>query len=200
MVQSKRTDATPVHVLLVGSGEELVVVAQVWDFEVALTEAKRLRPDVVLVTRRLEPPFDGLQLTRALRWSDPGLAVVVVADRPDTFLTEQALLVGGSGVISPGFDSGRLARGLGDAVRGHLMLDEELRDAFTFEVEGEPEPGDGPLLRLIAAGHRTVEELSAALGRSWVDVERLLGGLQRRLGLASRVSLLLYADTFHRTE
>lgn len=199
-----------IHVLLAGGPDDEalhdaiavlpdVVVARAQGFEPVIAEVARMRPDVVLVPAFLEPPLDGLQLTRALRWNHPDLAVLLFDARPSELLAEHALLAGAAGVISASAGATALGPWLRDAMRGHLVLDDTVRDSLTLEVESPPEPRDSKLLELIAEGRRTVGELSEALGSSWREVEDLLADVQDRLGLAGRVSLLLYADAFHRS-
>jgi len=63
--------------LLLGLRADLVVVASVTDGEEAIAACTEHRPDVVLMDYRL-PGLDGVEATRALRASCPGVAVVAL--------------------------------------------------------------------------------------------------------------------------
>jgi DNA-binding NarL/FixJ family response regulator len=63
--------------LLLGLRDDVIVVASVADGEEAIAACIEHKPDVVLMDYRL-PGLDGIEATRALRATCPGVAVVAL--------------------------------------------------------------------------------------------------------------------------
>ncbi|NUW35942.1 response regulator transcription factor [Nonomuraea sp. SMC257] len=189
--------------MILDAQPDMEVVAAVADGAEAVSEARRLRPDVCLLDIRM-PKLDGLEVTRAL--AGPGvenpMRVVIVTtfdldeyvygalragaigfllkDSGPTLLIEAVrAAAGGEALVSPSVTV-RLLRHLSRPERGAPAPDEPLTER---ELD---------VVRLVARG-RTNQEVAAELFVSLSTVKTHLGSIQAKLGVRNRVEIAAWA-------
>ena len=102
--------------------EELAVVGEAADGVQALAEARRLRPDVILMDLVM-PELDGVGAMRALRAELPKSRVIVLTSFLDDDRLMPAIQAGASGYLLKNIEPAELARAIRAAHRGEAIID-----------------------------------------------------------------------------
>ncbi|MEV4012665.1 response regulator transcription factor [Nonomuraea angiospora] len=189
--------------MILDAQPDMEVVAAVADGAEAVSEARRLRPDVCLLDIRM-PKLDGIEVTRAL--AGPGvenpLRVVIVTTFDLDEYVYGALRSGATGFLLK--DSGPTL--LIEAVRAAAAGDALVSPSVTVRLlqhlaqprRTVPHMND-PLtdreldvVRLIARG-RTNQEVAAELFVSLSTVKTHLGSIFAKLGVRNRVEIAAWA-------
>jgi DNA-binding NarL/FixJ family response regulator len=189
--------------MILDAQPDMEVVAAVADGAEAVSEARRLRPDVCLLDIRM-PKLDGIEVTRAL--AGPGvenpLRVVIVTTFDLDEYVYGALRSGATGFLLK--DSGPTL--LIEAVRAAAAGDALVSPSVTVRLLqhlAQPRrtvpPMNDPLtdreldvVRLIARG-RTNQEVAAELFVSLSTVKTHLGSIFAKLGVRNRVEIAAWA-------
>ncbi|WP_090942351.1 response regulator [Nonomuraea jiangxiensis] len=189
--------------MILDAQPDIEVVAAVADGAEAVSEARRLRPDVCLLDIRM-PKLDGLEVTRVL--AGPGvenpLRVVIVTTFDLDEYVYGALRSGATGFLLK--DSGPTL--LIEAVRAAAAGDALVSPSVTVRLLqhlAKPRraavPAGDPLtdreldvVRLVARG-KTNQEVAAELFVSLSTVKTHLGSIQAKLGVRNRVETAAWA-------
>ncbi|HEU5001921.1 MAG TPA: response regulator transcription factor [Actinomycetota bacterium] len=148
---------------LLESEDGVSVVGEAATGSEAVSQARRLRPDVVLMDIRM-PGTDGLEATRAIA-SDPGLSgvkvVVLTTFQLDEYVFE-ALRSGASGFLVKDIEPADLVRGVRAVAGGEALLAPSVtrRLIEEFVAKSRP-PAPLPELRLLTEREREVVALVA---------------------------------------
>ncbi|MER7504655.1 response regulator transcription factor [Nonomuraea pusilla] len=189
--------------MILDAQPDMEVVAAVADGAEAISEARRLKPDVCLLDIRM-PKLDGLEVTRLL--AGPGvehpMRVVIVTTFDLDEYVYGALRAGATGFLLK--DSGPTL--LIEAVRAAASGESLVSPSITVRLlqhlarprRTAPAPND-PLtdreldvVRLVARG-RTNQEVAAELFVSLSTVKTHLGSIQAKLGVRNRVEIAAWA-------
>lgn len=180
---------------------EFVVVGEATDGHEALTLARSLRPDMVLMDINM-PRCDGLVAARLMRRQFPQIAVVMltVSDDPADLLT--ALQSGAQGYLPkslPPRDWLEYLRGLarGDqgvpkAMAGRIFSALQPAGESEGEAAGDLTEREVEVLRLVARA-LTNREIASTLLISEQTVKNHIKNILGKLRLKNRVDLALYA-------
>ncbi|GAA4960884.1 DNA-binding NarL/FixJ family response regulator [Nonomuraea thailandensis] len=190
--------------MILDAQPDMEVVAAVSDGAEAVSEARRLRPDVCLLDIRM-PKLDGLEVTRVL--AGPGvenpMRVVIVTTFDLDEYVYGALRSGATGFLLK--DSGPTL--LIEAVRAAAAGDALVSPSITVRLLqhlAQPRrraapPSNDPLtdreldvVRLVARG-RTNQEVAGELFVSLSTVKTHLGSIQAKLGVRNRVEIAAWA-------
>ncbi|HET9682320.1 MAG TPA: response regulator transcription factor, partial [Candidatus Limnocylindrales bacterium] len=179
--------------------DDIEVVGEAADGEVAVAEARRLVPDVVLMDL-LMPRMDGIAAIGAIKREQPAIEIVAVT----SFIEEQqvtaALEAGASGYLLKDAEADDVAAAIRSAHAGEVHLDpavarllaqrlRERRDAPATEPLTEREKD---VLRLVGRGLSN-KEIAAELVITERTARTYVSNLLGKLGLASRTQAALYA-------
>jgi two-component system, NarL family, response regulator NreC len=187
--------------LLIDSQSDMHVVGEAPDGKTALTLARELNPDVVIMDISM-PGINGLMATRMLKQQDPNVTIIVLTRHDDQTYVEEMLRAGASAYVlkqSAPVDFLRAIRAvaaggvyvdpamkaaLADGLlAGQAAVDED-RNATLTDRESE-------VLRLVAIGHSNIE-IAARLDISVKTVEVHKSNAMRKLGLTGRVDVIRY--------
>ncbi|MEU7749488.1 response regulator transcription factor [Nonomuraea sp. NPDC052129] len=190
--------------MILDAQPDMEVVAAVADGAEAVSEARRLRPDVCLLDIRM-PKLDGIEVTRAL--AGPGvenpMRVVIVTTFDLDEYVYGALRAGALGFLLK--DSGPTL--LIEAVKAAASGDSLVSPSVTVRLLQHlaqpkvrvPVPLNDPLtdreldvVRLVARG-RTNQEVAGELFVSLSTVKTHLGSIQRKLRVRNRVGIAAWA-------
>ncbi len=199
--------------LLVSEGVE--VVGQARDGLEALAEARRLRPDVILMDVQM-PRCDGLAATRLVKAEMPECKIVMLTMSEDEQDLFEAVKSGASGYLLKRLDAEQFLGYLSDLQAGHppfspglaaKVLDEFARLAARREPQRPPEstrsaPAEGDearlssrqiqILTLVAQG-QTYRQVAEAIGVAERTVKYHMEGILERLHLQNRAQVIAYA-------
>ena len=109
---------------VLGTQPDLEVVGEAADGREALEQARRLRPDVVLMDVRM-PVMDGLEATRRLKAEMPGVCVLMVTAYEESGYLLEAIQAGAAGYVPKGEPTPRLVGAIRGALGGETPLDQE---------------------------------------------------------------------------
>jgi DNA-binding NarL/FixJ family response regulator len=181
---------------------DLEVVGEAGDGAETVRLAAELSPDLVLLDVSM-PGESGIATARRLKEAHPELAVVFLTMHEDEGLLQEALDAGAAGYVIKRAEAPELFQAIHAASRGDVYVHPAMTRALLHQPvsaqrrRGSPEPELTPreldVLRLLVRGN-TNRQVADQLGLSTRTVETHRANLQGKLGLASRVELLEYAE------
>lgn len=183
--------------------EEFEVVGEAGDPAEALSMAKQLSPDVVMVDISM-PGGNGLELVRQLKRQQPQIVAVVLTLYDKDIYVHQALEAGAFGYILKGAPAADIVSAVHSACRKEYYLSSEIRDgvidSYVKKRRGDESHNDFDLLsereqqvfRLLAEGHSTLQ-IADMLFVSPKTVEKHRANIMRKLSLDNMVGLVKYA-------
>ena len=183
--------------------KEFVVVGEAGDPVQALSLAKTLAPDVVMVDISM-PGGNGLELVRQLRRQQPQAVAVILTLYDKDIYVHQALEAGAFGYILKGAPAADIVSAVRSAWRREYYLSSDIRDgvidSYVKKRQGIEAKNDFDLLsereqevfRLLAEGHSTAR-IADMLFVSPKTVEKHRANIMRKLSLENMVGLVKYA-------
>ena len=182
---------------------DIEVAGEAHDGATTVEEAKRLRPDVVLMDIRM-PGVDGIAATRQLAQAGvPARVLMLTTFDRDDYLYE-AMKAGASGFLLKDVRRDQLVHAIRTVAAGEALLAPALVRRLVEDFCRRPPPG-GPapalaeltereleVLRLVARGLSNTE-IAGALFLSEATVKTHLGHLMQKLGLRNRVQAVVLA-------
>ncbi len=138
---------TPLHVLLVDDHEivrrglrsllaerkDLNVVGEASTAKEAVSEALRLRPDVVVMDLRL-PDGSGVEACREIRDQAPDTKVIILTSFADEDALFSAVMAGAAGYVLKDLDAARLQDAIVTVGRGGSLLDPKMATAVLDRI------------------------------------------------------------------
>ncbi len=182
---------------------DIRVVGEASSAQEALEEARRLRPDVVLMDIRL-PDMDGLQATQLIKQELPRTAVIIVTNYQDQDYIRRAVMVGASGYLLKGMPreayveairAVRTGSTIFDAAALGELLKEPLGpmpDLQAQEAVASLTPREQEVLRLLAQG-LTNKEIAARIHYSVGTVKNVVAQIIDKLGVSDRTQAAVMA-------
>ncbi|MBF8193252.1 response regulator transcription factor [Nonomuraea sp. K274] len=185
---------------LLDTEDDMTVIGEAADGAEAVREARRLRPEVVLMDIRM-PELDGLQATRAL--AGTGVRVVVVTTFDLDEYVYEALRSGASGFLVKDAEPGEIRHAVRVAARGDALLSpgvtRRLIEEFTARPAGLDDDRLSPLtgrerevLTRVAQG-LTNTEIAEQLFMSPHTVKTHVNRMMVKLAVHDRAQLVVIA-------
>ncbi|HEX7099130.1 MAG TPA: response regulator transcription factor [Acidimicrobiia bacterium] len=189
---------------LIRRTDDMEVVGEVADGREAVVEARRLRPDVVLMDIRM-PEMDGIEATRRIV-ADPGLSntrVIMLTTFDDDELIFESLKVGAAGFLLKDVEPDDLRKAIRVVAAGEALLaptvTRRLLETFADSLNtGRSEILDGlterekEILALVAAG-KSNTEIADDLFLSPATVKTHVNRTMTKLGVHDRAGLVIAA-------
>ena len=179
--------------LLTAAGD-IDVTGEAHDAAEAIEQARKLRPDVILLDLRM-PGASGVQATRRLRELDSPAAVIILTSYGDQAYVRQALEAGADGYLLKSTGPDQLLTSIRAAARGRRQLSPELLDGVLTEFgglareqtrrEADLSEDDREILRRASQG-ATNREIGQATGRSEIAVKKRLQVIFAKLNAVDR--------------
>jgi DNA-binding NarL/FixJ family response regulator len=184
------------------------VVGKAGDGRVAVAEALRLEPDLVLMDIRM-PVMDGLAATRLIKAQKPDMKILIITTSAEDDDLFEAIKSGACGYllkVTRGPDFIEALRGLEQCIPPFSPgLAERLLREFARQGREDSETRGGgdaekvqltdrqtEVLRLVASG-LTYKEVGANLSLSEVTIRYHMGEIMRLLHLENRAKVIAYA-------
>src|SRR5918994_1975241 len=118
--------------------DDFTVVGEAEDAEGALAQARRLRPDLVLMDVEL-PGEDGVRATRRLKMALPDVTVVMLTVRDDSETLFDAIKAGAQGFLVKNVRSRELTEQLRGLARGEAAISRRLAARILEEIRSGPQ-------------------------------------------------------------
>lgn len=185
--------------LLEAAGHE--VVAQVGNGQLAVTEAERLRPDVILMDLSM-PVMDGLEALRQIHAARPETQVVMltVSDEDPTLL--EAVRAGARGYLLKNLNADVFLQLLAGLEQGEAAMTRQtttrLMEGLSGRVREPAEPSPGltarelELLKLVASGLSN-KAIAQTLSVSVNTVKYHMKNVLEKLGAQNRTDAVMHA-------
>jgi DNA-binding NarL/FixJ family response regulator len=184
---------------------DTTVVGETGDGEDAVSAARRLRPDVVLMDIRM-PVLDGIEATRRIVGAQPGTRVLILTTFGLDGYVYDALQAGASGFMLKDAPPEEITAAVrivasGDALLApavtRAVIDEFARRQPTAELVlpaavAELTPREREVLELLARG-RSNPEICDTLVISEATAKTHVARILQKLGLRDRVQVVIYA-------
>jgi DNA-binding NarL/FixJ family response regulator len=189
--------------------QDMTVVAEAADGEEAVAEARRLRPDIVLMDIRM-PALDGIEATRRIVAAQPNARVLILTTFGLDGYVYDALRAGASGFmlkdappeeiaaavrIVAGGDA-LLAPAVTRAVIAEFARQQPLPEPVAPSAVSELTPREHEVLRLLARGLSN-PEICAELVISEATAKTHVARILQKLGIRDRVQAVIYAYENH---
>jgi two-component system response regulator NreC len=188
--------------LLVNAQSDMEVVGEVSDGELAIQEALRLKPDLVVMDISM-PNMNGLKATKRLRSVYPDIKILTLTRHTDDGYLQQLIGAGANGYVLKQSAPTDLINAIRTVGAGNAYLDPSLTrkvmggyvsrtESVRGEHKGDLTDRESEVLRLISFGYSN-KEIGAQLDLSVKTVEAHKANAMRKLGIASRIDIVRYA-------
>lgn len=186
---------------LLETAGDIDVTGTAHDAATALTQAKALRPQVILLDLRM-PGATGIQTTRRLREQQFEGAIIVLTSYGDQAYVTQALEAGADGYLLKSTPSEQLITSIRDASHGRRQLSPELLDGVLEEIGGLAREKTArefalseeeiEILRRTSQGASN-RAIATGMDLSEVAVKKRLAMIYQKLGASDRASAVAVA-------
>ena len=183
-------------VTLLESENDFEVVGEAGDGAEALTLARKVHPDVILLDMKM-PKKDGVAVTVAVKAEQPQTKILILTSFSDTEDISKALDAGAEGTLLKNSDYADVAAAIRTVARGEKAVAAEV---LKMIAEGTPErtltERQTEVIDLLARGF-TNSEIAKFLGISPDGVNDHIRGILRKLGAANRTEAVAIALKKH---
>jgi DNA-binding NarL/FixJ family response regulator len=186
------------EVLRVYLEKRYCIVGVVQDGRAMVSEAVRLRPDIVIVDQAM-PKLNGLDAAWRIREQCPRIKFVFLTMDDDPNLAAATLELGPIGFVLKYSGGSELSRAIDNVLRGKTYLTAKLRPVDWAEAKQraqlcrkEMTPRQKDVLKMVAEG-RALKEIAGVLGVSQKTVEFHKHSIMQSFGFKSNADLVLFA-------
>jgi two-component system, NarL family, response regulator NreC len=188
--------------LLVNAQPDMEVVGEVSDGELAIKEALKLRPDLVVMDISM-PNMNGLKATKKLRSVYPEIKILTLTRHTDDGYLQQLIGAGANGYVLKQSAPTDLITAIRTVGAGNAYLDPSLTrkvmggyvsrtESVRGDHKGDLTDRESEVLRLISFGYSN-KEIGVQLDLSVKTVEAHKANAMRKLGISSRIDIVRYA-------
>ena len=189
---------------LLADAEGIEVVGEAGNGEEAVAEARRLRPQVILMDLRL-PGLDGVAATRAILAEQPETAVVALTGSDVEGEVLAAVEAGALGYLAKTSPREDFLEAIRRVAQGDAWLPTRLTRRLLKRMRQRPEPEpveplterESEVLALLARGWSN-RRISAELSISEATVRTHVSHILGKLGVSNRVEAALHAQRLDR--
>jgi DNA-binding NarL/FixJ family response regulator len=188
--------------LLIDSQPELKVVGEAGSGSEALSKAKELQPDLILLDINM-PEMDGLAALPSLKTASPNSRVLVLTMYDDVSYLQEALRAGAAGYVLKKAVDSELLMAIQTVMRGETYIHSAMTQKLLQKIETVSSKGvkagadpwdslsdrERDVLRLVALGY-TNAEIAGELFLSVKTVETYRARGMEKLNLQTRAQLV----------
>jgi DNA-binding NarL/FixJ family response regulator len=190
--------------LLLGKEEDMQVVGEAANGHRAVGEAKKLKPDVVLMDLAM-PLLNGLEAARQISKEVPSAKVLILSAYSDDHYIEHAVAAGAAGYVMKESVGNDLLRGIREIARGNAFFSPAVAKRLLQQCRNKSPDGSvakpkapvltsrqTEILQMIAEGYAT-KQIAGLLSLSLKTVEKHRQDLMNTLNIHNIASLTRYA-------
>lgn len=183
--------------------EDVEVVAEGDDGDVAVALAVEHRPDVILMDMRM-PKVNGDAAIRALRKADIDIPVIILTTFDDHEQVLDGIQAGAKGYLLKDVSLENLLQAIRSVARGETMIQPAITESLlkglatsgtAFPSSAPPEslsPRETEVIRLMAGGYSN-REIATALNKSEGTIKNHVSSILSKLGVRDRTRAVLKA-------
>ncbi len=181
--------------------DDLALVGEADNGEVALQLCKEVLPDVVLMDMVM-PTMDGVAATRAIRQQFPGAQVIALTSFKEEGLVEKALQAGAIGYLLKDVSADKLVAAIRAAHKGRATLSPEATQVLVEAANKPASPGhdltkrEWAVLALLVEGLNNTQ-IAHRLGVSSSTVKTHVSAILSKFGVESRTEAAALALRHH---
>ncbi len=194
---------------LINQQADLVVCGEAGEAPRALEAIAESEPDVAIVDLTLSSG-SGLELTKSIRKSSPGTAIVVLTMHDESLYAERALRAGARGYVMKRDTTKKILTAIRRVLEGKLYVSDEFAASMTSRfIEGSPQTGVSPMnqlsdrelevYRLLGEGRETWA-IAETLHISAKTVQVYYARIKEKLGYENATELLREAVRWREAE
>lgn len=195
------------HALLLGAFEKLLapecdVVGMVTDGRALVTEAERLKPDVVVLDVTM-PLLNGLDAGRRIKAKLPRTKLIFVTMNEDAEVAAEAFRVGASGYLLKRSAASELLTALGEVTKGRSYVTPLVTGGLVGSLldrddrpKHELTPREREVLQLLAEGH-SMKQAAAVLNVTPRTIAFHKYRMMQQLGIRTTAELIQMAVKNH---
>jgi DNA-binding NarL/FixJ family response regulator len=189
---------------ILDSEPEITVVGEASDGQDAISSARRLRPDVVLMDIRM-PVLDGIEAARRIVQAQPATRVLILTTFGLDSYVYDALRAGASGFMLKDAPPEEIAAAVRIVASGDALLAPAVTRTVIEEFARHPAPAPGPprAVQDLTAREREVldllirglsnPEICGQLVISEATAKTHVARILQKLGLRDRIQAVIYA-------
>jgi DNA-binding NarL/FixJ family response regulator len=195
-------------VVLVKRESELAVCGEADTAAAALTEIKRLQPDLVLADIGL-PGKSGMELIKDLQAVCPEIPILVISMHDESLYAERVLRAGGRGYIMKQEGPEKILQAIRQILAGQLYLSPKMSTRVLDSISGRSERNrpavarltdrELEILQLLGQG-KDSHAIAAQLNLSVKTVDAHRGNIKEKLSLESGTELIWFAARWVATQ
>jgi DNA-binding NarL/FixJ family response regulator len=188
---------------ILNAQSDMEVVGEVADGQGAVAQARKLRPDVVVMDVSM-PQVNGLEATKAIKASCPQVRVVTLTRHADDGYLQQLLRAGASGYVLKQSRATEVLHAIRAVAGGGTYIDPTIADRLvgalgrraqasgTENGKAGLSPREEEILRLVAWGYSN-KEIASRLELSVKTIETHKSNATQKLGLQTRIEVVRFA-------
>ncbi len=184
---------------LLGTCEDIEVIAEAGNGAQALELLNQYLPDVVLMDIRM-PVMNGVETTKAIKQQYPSVTVIILTTFDDDQYILDALRNGASGYLLKDMNIQQLASAIRDGVSGNVLLPGRIASKLTMMIQpanspliedGEFSAREKDIIQLLVKGysnHEIAETLFLSLG----TVKNYVSQIYAKANVTDRSNAIIY--------
>ena len=177
---------------LVGSEEDMEVVAEAATGREAIDLFRKYQPDITLMDLQM-PEMNGIDAIGAIRGEFPDARIIVLTTHPGDVQVSRAFKAGARGYLLKGMLRKELPETIRAVHAGHKRLSSEVAAEIAEHTTDDAlTPREIEVLRLVAAGNAN-KEVAARLSLSEVTVKSHVKNILSKLGANDRTHAVTIA-------
>jgi DNA-binding NarL/FixJ family response regulator len=185
---------------LLETEENLEIVAECGDGQLAIELAKNTRPNIVLLDINMAP-MNGMDVLKMIRKLSPASKIIIVTMHSEPAYVKKLLRLGAKGYVTKTSPRLEMLDAIREVDKGNIYICQEAKKNLSDQTVEDKEPGLNSLserqfqvLGLLSTG-RSSKEIAAELGISIRTVEVHRHDILKKLKLKTTISLIHYVKS-----
>jgi len=184
--------------------EDIEVVGEVKDGSEAVEQARRLKPDVILMDISM-PRMNGVDATRQIKREQPEIGIVVLTMYDEEDYIYDLVKAGATGYLLKDSDSSQIVKAIKTVARGesliHPSIASKILHEFTFMAQGKGQPvkkraqelsdREVEVLKFVADG-KTNKEIANVLNLSEKTIKNHVRNIFHKLQVYDRTQAAIH--------
>ncbi len=188
---------------LLSKSDDLAVVGEADNGQMAVKQAKRLKPDLILMDLRM-PLMNGTEAIRIIKQGDPAIKIIALTAHKSRDYVQASFEAGANGYVLKDDSSNSLLTAIDAILAGQTYLSTGVCETVLQGFLGYSESSraavswckltvrERQVMKLVAEGHKN-REIASCLSLSIKTVEKHRSNMMSKLDLHSVSELTTYA-------